>query len=367
MGKTVRIGIIGCGSVVRRPYMTLINSLKLQGQAEVTIACDTNEERGSLMKEEFGITNFTTDYHQVVESDHVDLVLVTTSMRAHGPMTIAALEAEKHVLVEKPMAVNLEEGARIVELARKSPGYLVPAPHVILSPTYQEMWRHIKRGDIGNIHLARGRYGWTGPWWGKWYYREGGGPLFDLGVYNVTSFTGWLGPARRVAAMTGTAIKERLVEGELMKVETDDNFQIMLDFGNVLFAVITTGFTIQKFRGPAIELYGTEGTLQMMGNDWAPQGFELWQNEVGAWQIFGELDPNWRWTDGLRHLVECIRKEEQPIITPEHAYHVLEIMLKASQAGKDGRTREIESTFTPPTFPMSVERKPAHYRHDRSH
>jgi predicted dehydrogenase len=367
MNEGVRIGIIGCGSVVRRPYMTIISKLRLQGHAEVTIACDNDEARGRLMEEEFGISRFTTDYRQVVSDDEVDLVLIATPMTSHAPMAMAALEAGKHVLVEKPMGVSLEEGQQLVEAARKAPGYLVPAPHVILSPTYQEIWRHLQRGAIGEVHLARGRYGWAGPYWSEWYYRSGGGPLFDLGVYNLTSLTGWLGPARRVTAMMGTAIEERDINGRRVSIQADDNFQILIDFGNACFAAITTGFTIQKYRGPALELYGTTGTLQMMGNDWAPDGFELWQNDVGAWQLFGELDASWRWTDGLRHLVACIREGRKPLITPEHAYHVLEIMIKAMEAGKDGRTREIESTFTPPTFPLHVERAPAHYRHDRSH
>lgn len=367
MTEAVRIGIIGCGSVVRRPYMTLINKLRLQGQAEVTVACDVDASRGRLLEEEFGIDAFTTDYRDVIAAGDVDLVLIATPMTSHAPMALEALQAGKHVLVEKPMAVTLAEGQELVAAAREAPGHLVPAPHVILSPTYQEMWRHIRRGDIGTIHLARGRYGWAGPYWSEWYYRSGGGPLFDLGVYNVTSLTGWLGPALRVTAMTGTAIKEREIEGSPVAVNTEDNFQILIDFGEACFAVVTTGFTIQKYRGPALELYGTTGTLQMLGNDWAPNGYELWQNDVGAWQLFGELDASWRWTDGLHHLVTCIREGRTPLITPEHAYHVLEIMIKAAEAGADGQMRTIESTFTPPTFPLQVDRAPAHYRHDRSH
>lgn len=367
MDKKVQIGIIGCGSVVRRPYMTLIEKLRGSGQVEVAIACDIDPIRGEILKEEYGITNFTTDYKDVVTSDEVDLVLVATPMPLHGNLARAALEAGKHVLVEKPMATTLTAAAELVELAKTSAGYLVCAPHVVLSATYQEIWRRLQQNAVGDIHLARARYGWAGPWWGKWFYEPGGGALFDLGVYNVTTLTGWLGPVKRVTAMTGIAIPERIVDKDQIKVETEDNFQILLDFGNSCFAVVTTGFSIQKYRCPAIELYGTTGTIQMMGNDWAPEGYELWQNEVGAWQVYPDSDPNWRWTDGLRHLVECIQQGKQPLITPEHAYHVTEVMLNAAEAGRDGCARDIQSTFTPPVFPMETEKKPAHFVHDRSH
>jgi predicted dehydrogenase len=363
----IRIGIVGCGSVMRGPYTRQIKRMQSMGMAvEVVAACDINPAAQAVVAERFGDVSFSTDYRALVESEAVDLVLVLTSMPEHGPIARAALEAGKHVLVEKPMAVTLEEAAALVELARRSRGYLLPAPHVILSPTYQTIWRRIHRGDIGQVLQARARYGWNGPWWGQWFYRTGGGPLFDLGVYNVTALTGLLGPATRVMAMTGTARPERVVDGELIQVQAEDTAQVLIDFGNAVFAVVTTGFTMQRYRSPAIEIYGSTGTIQMLGDDWDPDGYELWQNSVGAWQIFDETDPDWPWTDGLRHLVECIQRGTRPIITPEHAYHVTEIMIKALQSGRDGRAHAIESTFTPPTFHEAREQIAAHLIHDRT-
>ena len=75
------------------------------------------------------------------------------------------------------------------------------------------MHARVAAGDIGALLTARARYGWAGPDWSRWYYEPGGGALFDLGVYNVTSLCGFFGPARRVTAMTGVAIPERLVDG----------------------------------------------------------------------------------------------------------------------------------------------------------
>jgi len=368
MSEPVRIGVVGCGSVMQRPYTRQINQLKLRNRVETVVACDVKEEcREIVLGEGFGYQRFTTDFEEVVDAEDVDLVLITTSMQEHGMITRAALEAGKHVLVEKPMSTSLGEAAELVELAKRSPGFLVPAPHVILSPTYQRMWRHIHNGDIGQPYLARAFYGWAGPDWGQWFYKPGGGSMFDLGVYNVVSLTGFLGPAKRVTGLVGTAIPERMVEGEMTQVETDDNAHICIEFANTCYAVITTGFTIQKYRTPAIELYGSQGTIQMMGDDWNPDGYELWQNSVGAWQIFEESAPGWPWTDGIRHLVECINSDTEPIIQPEHAYHVIEIIEKARLAGRDGQARTIESTFTPPSFRADEEGEAVHLRHDRTH
>jgi predicted dehydrogenase len=145
MTQPVKIGIIGCGNVMAGPYMSLIERLRCRGLVEVVQACDKNEARGRFVLEKFGLANFTTDYRQVIESNEVDLVMVLTSMPEHGLLAHAALEAGKHVLVEKPMAVSLEEAAHLVELARRSPGYLMCAPHIILSPTYRAIWQGGRR------------------------------------------------------------------------------------------------------------------------------------------------------------------------------------------------------------------------------
>ena len=107
--------------------------------------------------------------------------------------------------------------------------------------------------------------------------------------------------------MSGIAIPERVVDGELIQVVAHDNAHLLLDFGDARYAVVTTGFTIQRYRCPGIELYGSDGTIQMIGEDWAPRGYELWQNKVGCWQVY-EDGAYWPWTDGIRHMVECIEQ-----------------------------------------------------------
>ncbi len=360
----VRVGIVGCGNVLGA-YLQAAAPLRAGGLVELVAACGREAQRDQVVRGA-GISIFTTDYLEIIHSPQVDLVLVVTSMKDHAPIARAALEAGKHVLVEKPLAMTLEEAAQLVELAGRSPGYLVCAPFTILSPTFQTIARHIQRGDVGKVVSARARYGWAGPCWSEWFYKPGGGCLFDLGVYCVTTLTGLLGPAKRVMAMTGVAIPEREINGQKMRVEAEDNVQLLLDFGDATFAVVTTGFTIQQYRCPAVELYGTTGTIQMLGDDWDPDGYELWQNERGCWQVFKETAPDWPWTDGLRHTVECIREKTRPLVTPEQAYHVLEIMLKAQQSGREGRALPIESTFSPLVFEADMRAEPVHLMHDRS-
>ena len=166
--------------------------------------------------------------------------------------------------------------------------------------------------------------------------------------------------------MVGTAIPERVVNGRRIRVEADDNAHVLLDFGDSRFAVVTTGFTLQKYRSPAIEVYGDEGTIQLLGDDWAPDGWELWRNDEGAWYVHPESDPQWQWTDGLRHLVDCVEAGRPTVTRPEHAYHALEIMLAAQAAGRDGAARTIESGFPELVYGETrAEAEAAHRAHDR--
>ena len=342
----IRVGVVGCGNVMDTAYMPVLDKLRHQGFVQVTGASHTSRDRCQSVLERWSIPKYFPSHEPLCNSPDVDLVLVLTSMAQHGDIALAALRAGKHVFVEKPMAVSLDSAKRLVAESQTSAGYLVCAPFVILSPTYQIIRDRIHSGDIGKVCLARGRYGWAGPDWSDWFYKAGGGPIFDLAVYNITSLTGIFGPAKRVMAMTGKAQPKRVVNGKEISIEVEDNAQIMLDFGDAVFATITSGFTMQKYRSPGLELYGTEGTIQMLGDDWGPEGYELWQNRVGAWQTYYETDPQWRWTAGLPHLIDCVRKKQRPLVTPEHAYHVLEIMLAARASGRDGRALDIKSTFS---------------------
>jgi predicted dehydrogenase len=339
------IGVIGCGSVFAGPYAAMIDNLSSRGRVHVSAVYDVDEHKRHGAGARYDVDPELRGPEAVIAHADVDLVLVLTSMSEHGALATKALGGGKHVLVEKPMATSLEQAGELVELSRRGPGLLVCAPHTVLSPTFRAVHQAVHAGEVGRLLTARARYGWAGPWWGEWFYRPGGGSLFDLGVYNVTSLCALFGPARRVTAMVGVAIPERAVNGRTIHVEADDNAHVLLDYGAARFAVVTTGFTMQKYRSPAIELYGDEGTIQLLGDDWAPEGWELWRNDEGAWRVHPESEPHWHWTDGLRHLVDCVETGRPTVTRPEHAYHALEIMLAAQAAGRDGVARTVESGF----------------------
>ena len=167
--------------------------------------------------------------------------------------------------------------------------------------------------------------------------------------------------------MVGTAIAERDVNGRMMTVEADDNAHVLLDFGDARFGVVTTGFTMQKYRSPAVEVYGSEGTMQMLGDDWAPEGWELWRNEdaclAGAPRERPPLAVD-RWAPAPRRLRR--ERESRRPRGPSTRLHALEIMLAAQAAGADGRARRIETDFPEPVYGDTLlAAEEAHRSHDR--
>jgi predicted dehydrogenase len=364
--KPIGVGIAGCGNAMDGAYMPVVDRLQHQGKARLVGVTHSSRRGAHAVLKKWRIPKYFDTLDELLASSDIDLVVVLTPMTQHAAIAAAALAAGKHVLVEKPPAVTLPAARRLLAAAKRARRHLMCAPFVTLSPTFNLIRARLEAGDIGKVCLARARYGWAGPDWSEWFYQRGGGPIFDLAVYNLTSLTALLGPARRVAAMTGIAQPVRKVRGRTIRSQVADNVQITLDFGRNVFATVTSGFTMQKYRSPGLELYGTEGTLQLMGDDWAPDGYELWRNDVGAWQVFGETDPHWQWTQGLVHLVDCLLRRERPAVRPEHAYHVLEIMLAAQKAGATGRAQRIHSRFRMPPLRAELSKgAEAHRIHNR--
>jgi predicted dehydrogenase len=346
----IGIGVLGLGSVFWGSYRPQIQRLARAGRVELRAVYDIDESRRRGVADRLGLDGGVSSENELINRDDVDLVMVLTSMPDHGRLTTAAMTAGKHVLVEKPMATTLAVAEELVKVAAEGRSTLVCAPHVMLSPTFREMWQRIHDGVIGDVHLGRARYGWSGPWWGPWFYREGGGSLFDLGCYNVTSLCGLIGSVKRVSAMMGTRIPHRVVDGEMVDVVVDDNVQLMFDHGDNRFSTLMTGFTLQRYRSPAVEIYGSTGSIQMLGHDWAPEGFEQWRNEAGVWEVAPETNPNWHWTYGFEHLIDQLERGKRPLTRPEHAYHALEVMLAAKRSSAEGRVIEIESEFPQPEY-----------------
>jgi predicted dehydrogenase len=345
----IRVAVAGCGSVSEH----YLNDLKKSPHAELVSVCDTVPERAERRAAEFGVPHGFGGFDEMLAGPPFDLLVNLTAMQSHFPLNLKALQAGRHVHSEKPFAATLEEGRRLLETAKAKGVRLFAAPNVVTSPAFRCMAEVIASGEIGKPYVAHGCYGHGGPTWGPWFYRKGGGSIFDLGVYNITFLTGLLGPALSVVALTGTAIPERIIEGERVRCEADDNAMLLLDHGGAVFSCIQTGFVYGPYREDrTVEVVGTRGSVNLLGWDWEPKGVEVRSERTSGWEVRCIDQQGYDWSRCGSYVCEWLATGRPAPMTAEHAFHALEIMLAAQQSSATGQRVTIASRFDWPPDEM---------------
>jgi predicted dehydrogenase len=336
-----RVGVVGCGDVSEK-YLPDLAACPF---VELVAVCDVAEPRARWAAERFAVPAWYLDVDEMLARTDFELLINLTPMRLHALFSLKALRAGRHVLSEKPIAITLPEADQLMEEAARRSLKLFGAPNSVLSPAFRAAALAIGAGEIGKVCAAHARYGYKGPNV-PWFYQAGGGSLFDLGVYNVMTLTGLLGPARSVVAFSGVAVPRRVIQGQEIAVEADDNTMLLLDFGGAVYAAIQTGFVYPVYdERVTIELCGTAGAIQWLGFDWAPAGIEVRTAGATSWQPRATDQQGYTWQCGGSYLARCLATGEQPLMTPEHAYHTLEIMLGALESARTGRRVDLRSTF----------------------
>jgi predicted dehydrogenase len=344
---TVRVAVVGCGSVSE----SYVPHLRESPHVELVAVCDNLVEKARKHAETHRIERYYDDLDRMLSDVDFDLLVNLTPMQMHAPFNRKGLEAGKHVWSEKPLATELRDGKELVDLAARRGLGLWAAPNSPCSPAFHTMAEILAGGEIGKATAAHGIYGWSGPDWPgtAWYYRQGGGALFDLGVYNVTTLTGLLGPARGVVALSGIAVPERVIDGETVPVIVDDNTALVLDHGDALYSSIQTGFVYRAQREDwTIQVIGTGGAMTMGGYDWEPRDVMVHLGDERGWHLRSGEQGTYKWHGGATYIAECLATGRRPILSAEHALHVLEVMLATGQAAQAGRRVAIESTFAWP-------------------
>jgi predicted dehydrogenase len=304
---------------------------------------------------------------QVLSDDDVDLVVILTPPRSHAELVARALEAGRHVICEKPLADGPERARALFEDARAAGLLLLAAPFVHLSSTFRRLWTLVRDGDIGEVHAARAHYGNAGSSWARWYHEETAATLGDVAIYNLKSLAALLGPIVEIRAASATAVPRRSIAGSEVDALDPDTWQLVLRHENGALSTVLASHVTQRYRRPAIELYGTAGTANLLGDDWDPQGIELYRASIGSWELIEPDDTTWLWTDGLREAVMAIQSGRAPLDEPALDVHLHEVIAAATRAARDGVAVEVASRF-PALEALRLEAAPSGggHVHDRT-
>jgi predicted dehydrogenase len=340
--EPVVVALIGAGSA-SRAYLRTLDALVASGTAVDGPVCDRRAKTRRELVARRPSTRAVATVDEVLASD-IDLVLITTAPDSHAALTRQALDAGKHVVVEKPFASDPDEGRALADLARTNGLLLAVAPFVQLSPAFGMLRAWVRAGVLGQVHSARAMYGNPGSTWASWYHASGVGPLGDLAIYNLKSLTALLGPVREVRCLQSRSSIER--ESLKGREPDPDVVHLMLRHEQGATSSVMASHAVWAYRRPAIELYGSEGTANLLGDDWDPEGIEVFRESWGHWREYPSPDRTWNWTDGLRSAVEALRSGRWDVFSLDHDIHVLDVVdaCRRSAAG-DGTMVAVTSTF----------------------
>ena len=268
MTGPIGVGVIGAGSCLGE-YLVVLDRLVSAGKALEGPICARRKEVWPALLERRPAARLVTDPVDVARAD-VGVIVVITRDDSHADYVRLGLEHGKHVVVERPIAMTLDEARDLAQVARDRGLHLISGPVVHLSPTFRALWARIRDGAIGRVHAARGLFGGSGFTWAPWLHQVDSGGIFgQVGAYHVKSLTSLLGPVAEVAAsVENTVLKPRVVGGVTVEDPVSDLSVVTLRHeGGALSSVIASS-VLQRYRRPAaLELYGTEGTANFLGED----------------------------------------------------------------------------------------------------
>jgi predicted dehydrogenase len=277
MKEKLRIGIIGTGGI-SHCHMA---GYKEIDNVEVVAACDINEERARKFGAEYGIGKVYTDYNEMLRSEEMDGVSVCTWNCAHAEAAVAALNAGKNVICEKPMAMNTAEAIKMKEAADRAGKTLMIGFVKRFSTATEICLDFINKGYLGEIYYAKVSYmrrrGNPGGWFAD-VSRSGGGPLIDLGVHFIDQVRYLMGKPRAVSVSAVTFNKigmgydikgmDRYKASDYDSYcDVEDMVSAIVRFDNGAALVIDTSFSINtKDDGGNLELFGSKAGVKFEPN-----------------------------------------------------------------------------------------------------
>jgi len=353
----VGIGIVGCGAI-SGAYLT--HAKNWTDILEIRALADLNVDVARKRQEEFGVGRACT-VDELMTDPSVDIVINLTIPAAHGPVAMQALANGKHVYSEKPMCATRPEGQKLYDEAKAKGLRVGGAPDTFFGAGHQTARKLIDDGAIGRpiaaeaFMLGRGHEGWhPSP---EFYYKPGGGPMFDMGPYYVTDLLQLLGPIKRVMGVASIAIPERTItseplKGQKIKVETPDHVSGIAEFASGVVLSITTSFAVAGANydgGHPIHIHGEEGSIRVPD----PNGFD------GTVLLKKRGEPDWTEVPfehctgygrivGVADMAKAIADNRPHRASAELVYNVLDTMQGFLDSSDSGKAHLLTTPFERP-------------------
>jgi predicted dehydrogenase len=363
----LRIGIVGCGDVASRHYFPAL--AELAPGVLVTALMDARREAAERAAAAIrgwspGVAVFD-DLEAMLAGGGLDGVIDLAPAPHHGTVNQAVLDAGVSLYSEKPIASTVAEADRLIATAAERGVMFLCAPGVAVTKRMRWLADLVRSGRYGPATLVVAHHADPGPAaWREYtgdprpFYRPGVGPVIDHGVYRLHGMTTLLGPVTRVQAMGSIGAPTRVVRGgpltgERIEVTTPDHVLINLEFASGALGQLLASFGTASTLAPWLELHLTGATVSFGGqshdpgapvslyiDDDTPAATEGWHDDIEI-----PVDDDGVVETGVRHFIECLRGAATPVLTAEHARHVLDIIEQAYASIDDGASHRTSTTF----------------------
>ena len=356
MSAPIAVGFIGVG-VISDTYLENLNSFP---DVEVLILGDLDLDRARSQAEKHGVPAHGSA-QDVLDHPGVQVVVNLTIPAVHAEVSSAAIAAGKHVWTEKPLGLDRESTAALLQQAEDAGLRVGCAPDTVLGAGVQTAKRAILDGVIGRPLFAQTSMQWQGPEVFHpnpgFLFAKGAGPLLDMGPYYFTTLVSLFGTVDKVAAVGLKAREERTIQvgekaGTTFPVEVPSTISVLTQFEGGQTGTSLLSFDSPLARQGIVEIHGTEGSLVVPD----PNMFEGRIAYVKPFETFGERPPEQEWIEipqqgpatgrglGLLDMVRAIHEDRQHVASGEVGYHVLDVMLSAEESAASGEFVTVQSS-----------------------
>lgn len=338
----VRVALCGAGFIAD---IHMESYARFVPDAEVVAVFSRDRQRAAAFASRHSIAHACADLDQLFAEVECDVVDICLPNFLHASVAIEAARRGKHVIVEKPLAVTLEQADAMIAACRESGTCLMYAEELCFAPKYERVRRVIEEGAIGRIYMLKQGEKHSGPH-SDWFWdvnRSGGGVLMDMGCHAVGWFRWMLGrnpEIKSVYATMSTVLHKERTRGE-------DNSLMVVEFAGDVIGVAENSWAKHGGMDDRIEVYGTEGVTYadlFTGNSaltYSENGYGYAMEKAGGtkgwtFTIFEEAF-NQGYPQELHHFIECVKTGAKPLVTGEDGRAVLEVLYAAYESARTGR------------------------------
>ena len=350
--ETLRFGLIGAGFISK----THLDALRTIPNVEVVAIADLDVERGTKFANDYGVPKFYPSHKAMLEDPAVDGVVIGIPNKFHAPVAIDALNAGRHVICEKPLALTIDDAEAMINLAKEKGLVLGYAEELCFAPKFVRAKQLMETGGIGKPYLLRQCEKHAGPY-SPWFWQPelaGGGILMDMGCHSIECIRWALGKpkVKSVMAHMGTYLHKDVTKQE-------DHVIIIMEFEDGTIGQAEPSWALKGGMDSTLEIFGTEGVIYadlLKGSSlktFSEKGFPGEDDSQG----WAHPDFEWLWNNGYpqedKHFVDCMRTGKTPIESGIDGLEVLEIMLAAYHSAGIGQ--KVNLPFRPRDVKVPVD------------